>query len=659
MTDVLFRRDGLSLLALFTSWLPALAAAGELIPSGPYVADPYGPIVVGYYAPEARKVKFRSSTGTAVDAVRSDDGIIRAKWTPPKVTAATSADLTLVIDGAEVAIRVALVPPPLGRASSYDGALQLPVVRFEGVPTELPTTATPLAVRAQVEGAMAAPWFLAQGGSVVVPKITTPPPDGLHSATVKLPASAPFLVVAAGAAMSTSTLPAYRTFAFADRNTTIADGKSAIGIVVVAVDRMGAPVPKIDLQLSVPDGDGRVPAKAKTDANGVALIAFTPGTRPGFTSVRIHGAAVVGEFPLFLTQQFPPQQVPPQQSPPPLSPTNSAVAVAPNFTDLGDAEYRVWSRAWRDAIAVPSAAAPPPVPPPPPLPAPTPKPDSAGTAPSKATSSLGHSQSSAPSVGTSRAQKADTVSADSRAAADPDTQTPTASAPRASRSSPPASESALRITGDLWATRGRYKVERTLPAVAAADFGAPMVGFWGLRADASWHAGPALGGSFFVEGGANALSLGLAMPNGNTVVFLPQLWAHAALRKPLNEAVSWQVGIGVDHHASLLFAYTDDARLAGLATPEGSLGARVSGAAIWHGRRLLARAELAEVLAPMPVLTQASLRVDAPLDDGLWATGGVRLDAQHLGRLHDGDGVSGGFVLPAMTIGVAYTPSAR
>ncbi len=617
---MLFRHHGRSLLALLAAGLPTFALAGEVVPSGPYVADARGPIVVGYYAPDAKKVKFKASTGTAGDVVRSEDGVIRAKWTPPKVTSATSADLTLVIDGADVPLRVTLVPPPLGREAAFDGTLQLPTVRVEGVPTELPTAATTLSVRAQVGGqapsgnATAAPWFLAQGGAILQAKAAAPPTDGIHAASVKLPASTPFLAVAAGAPVAGSTLPAYRTFAIADRNTTVADGKSAIGIVVVAVDRMGAPVPKIELQLSVPDGDGTVPAKVKTDANGVALVAFTPGKHPGFTSVRVNGAAVIGEFPLFLT--------------------DTATGSAPHFTDLGDAEYRGWSRAWREAIAITTATAPPPVTPTPPPPVAPPPPVT-------------------PTVAASPAPAARSVAPP----AEPKPAPPPA-APAAAPSERAPDES-LRVAGELWMTRGNYKVESTVPEVAAADFGAPLVGFWGLRADVSWKAGSPLGGALFAEGGANALIPGLGLPSGKTVAVLPQLWAQAALRKSVNDVLSWQVGVGVDHHAGLFFAYTDDARSAGEATPDGAFGARISGAALWRSRRFFARAELAEALAPLPVLTQASLRVEVPLHDGLWATGGLRLDAQHLGWMHSDDGVSGAFVMPGATLGVAYSPGKR
>ena len=58
-------------------------------------------------------------------------------------------------------------------------------------------------------------------------------------------------------------------------------------------------MPGVELRLSVPRGDGSVPATVKTDAHGMARVTFKAGKTEGMSGLRAEAAGFVGEAPVF------------------------------------------------------------------------------------------------------------------------------------------------------------------------------------------------------------------------------------------------------------------------------------------------------------------------------------------------------------------------
>lgn len=103
-----------------------------------------------------------------------------------------------------------------------------------------------------------------------------------------------------------------------------ADGLSAVNLTILALDAAGYPVRDVPMELGVTQGDGSIPTKATTDANGMALLTYTAGRTPGAVYVGIGGGGRQGAVGFF---QLPPD-ISPGLSLPPTGTQATAALVA-------------------------------------------------------------------------------------------------------------------------------------------------------------------------------------------------------------------------------------------------------------------------------------------------------------------------------------------
>ncbi len=152
--------------------------------------------------------------------------------------------------------------------------------------------------------------------------------DGTYSGSWRLAKGATEARFLARPTVDLSALSVAHLLAWTSDASVPADGKSTLDVLVVGVDAYGLPVPNVDLRLAAPRGDGGVAPGARTDARGIAKVRYGAGTTPGLGTIRIEGAGLVSEVPVWQT----------------------SVAPAPALTSPGDPAWsRLLSR-WRAAM---------------------------------------------------------------------------------------------------------------------------------------------------------------------------------------------------------------------------------------------------------------------------------------------------------------------
>ncbi len=111
---------------------------------------------------------------------------------------------------------------------------------------------------------------------------------GAWTAVVPLEEGAPALKLAIGPALPPRTVLAPAAVAgWSDTAVVQADGATSVGLRFAVVDPAGLPVPDAEVELSVVSGDGTLPAsKLRTDALGIARGAWIAGKTEGPVTVR-------------------------------------------------------------------------------------------------------------------------------------------------------------------------------------------------------------------------------------------------------------------------------------------------------------------------------------------------------------------------------------
>jgi hypothetical protein len=232
-------------------------------------------------------VKLSVSRGTVTPATW-DREIFSATFTPP--TTPGEVVLTAEVDGAKAERRIKIVGT-------------VPTVTLVSDPADIAKAGTSFTVVARVKDAQgtgvvgAPPALTAEGATLSgTPKDNK---DGSYTFTYKVATSTTRVRVYAAPPVETSAMPAARLVVWPAASTLGANGTDTVTVTVLAVDAFGLPVPNVALKLGAPRGDGSVPPTAKTDARGMARVAFTAGRTPGLVSVRVEGAGLVTEVPLF------------------------------------------------------------------------------------------------------------------------------------------------------------------------------------------------------------------------------------------------------------------------------------------------------------------------------------------------------------------------
>jgi hypothetical protein len=259
----------------------------------------------------AATVRFTTDVGNVTNGVHQGKGRYVATLTPSLGTLAR-----------EAAISVAVLDPDGQTLGAQDQAMvQLMPVRPARVelrtePAAVPATggALQVVVDPRGPGGEALP-----GRSIaLVPsgaRCPTPPvegKDGTYRFACTVSGSGP-VDLRATVLTPGGTNPVARILAVPAQSRVPADGLSAVNLTILALDAAGYPVRDVPLELGVTQGDGAIPAKASTDAFGMALLTYTAGRAPGAVYVGIGGGGRQGAVGFW---QLPPELAPGLDLPP-------------------------------------------------------------------------------------------------------------------------------------------------------------------------------------------------------------------------------------------------------------------------------------------------------------------------------------------------------
>jgi hypothetical protein len=259
------------------------------VPAQADVAVPVRIVVIG---PDGRPkadatVKLSASKGTVTPATWDRD-VFSATFTPP--TTPGEIVLTAEVDGAKSERKIKIVGT-------------VPTLTLTSVPVDIPKSGTSFTVVARVKDAQGTgvvgrpPTLTAEGATAN--GAAKDNKDGSYTFSFKVSSSTNRVRVYAAPPVEASSMPAARLVAWPGAPMVAANGSDTVTVTVLAVDAFGLPVPNVALKLGAPRGDGSVPPTGKTDARGMARVVFTAGRTPGLASVRVEGAGLVTEVPLF------------------------------------------------------------------------------------------------------------------------------------------------------------------------------------------------------------------------------------------------------------------------------------------------------------------------------------------------------------------------
>jgi hypothetical protein len=624
-----------------------------------------------------------ASRGTLASPLNQDQAWT-ATFTPPST--AGEVVLTAELAGAKAERRV-----------KVSGAV--PSLTLTTNPEVLPATARSFTVTARVKDAAGQavagrpPVFTATGATLSgTPRDNK---DGTYTATFNVASGITSVRVGATPQVDVTGQPAVRLVAWASEPVAAANGVDVVTITAVPVDAWGAPVRGVSLRAGVPKGDGTVPAQVTSDANGVARFAYTAGKSAGMVSVRIEGAGLVTELPLWQSNggAFPTlqpggddtaaalrerwQAAAPQVlllregtslSGPPAS---IAVATVPTFTTPGAAvlvTVRVADSAGKGVTgrkltvsAAPAAVG-----------AITDNRDGTYTFTAQLPAGVdgplnlqvkaeGAEVVGMASLPTFAEAGGSAVAArPTSAGAAAGTASTAARSPAASAPAPTGKGARVRASVSLDNSRGTYAMlsngEDLL--VAAAEFATPTAGFFGLAADVQWLPASTAAGRFGLDfrGTAhleayNANDDARLVPQRDTS--LGVLW-----RRGVGGTASVQASLGYHMLSGTLFRYTDDDMVAVGAGAWDVNAVRLGAGAAIETDTLFTQFELAGTFAPLPCDAHAGLRVDVPIGSGPALRLGGTFDYRALPYVAPADGKGTASVTQLMgsaQVGLAWT----
>lgn len=547
--------------------LPVTAKAQiAFLPGTPVVpADPQKPLAVRFVAVgsdgtplTATAPRIVATRGT-IEPARWENGLYVANFTPPAT--AGEAVLSVEAEGVKVDKRIQVVGT-------------LPTISVTSDPPFLDAKATTFQVVARVKDASGTslpgrvPAFGATGATIVgAPKDNG---DGSYTTSWKLAqGSASAMVWASPSGVDATGLPAARLVAWTSTAVVTPGGQAQL--VVVPVDALGLPVPNVDLRLGVPKGDGTLPPTAKTDARGIARVTYKAGSASGLGGLRIEGAGLVTELPIF----------------------QGADGVGPALAPSGDPASEALRLRWQAAapeVWVARGAPPPPV-----VVAAPAAPTATGPAPTvvQAPAATG---------------PAPAAPAAPRASARP------AKAPRATSSDAPPQ---LRVGGALLNSRGGYTQESDGGAqlVGEASFDAPPAGFWGLAASAAYLPMDAEWGRLGVDVRARAQLEPFEILGSSYVNLQRDVVLGALYRRQLAGPLGVQGSLGAHYTTGVVFWYSDAQLTEAELVNKPVYGGRLGAAATLDVGPVAAVVELAETFAPYPVDTHAEALLDIAVSD--------------------------------------------
>lgn len=586
------------------------------------------------------QIKLTASAGTISTPVLERAGY-SATFTPP----ATPGEVTLTaeVDGVKAERKlkligsvptVALTAPDIGKsATTFSVTARVKDAQGTGVIGKTPIVSA--------EGATS-------GGSAKDNK------DGTYTFPFKVASSVGRVRVYATPALEVSSMPAARIVAWPSSPTVAANGTDVVTVTVVTVDTFGIPVAGVDLKVGAPKGDGAVPPSAKTDARGMARVSFTAGRTPGLASVRLEGAGLITEIPLFQVKDGAGVVVPPSGNPadeqlvarwqgaaaelrlvregvvPPSGPPAVVtISTIPPYTTPGAAilvNVRVADAAGvgvggkkltvtaapatvgqvtdnRDGTyAFPIQ-----------LPAGTDGPVGITIGVDSATGSL-----ALPTLATVAAQPQAASAGPARATGGGTPTTGGAGRPARVAAPADAEWSKLRIGATLLNARGSYTQSSDAGAqlLGAADYATPGAGFFGLGVDALYMPLQASWGGLGVDFRGRGQLEWFSVGDAPYINVQRDVLLGARYRRGFGALFSVEGSLAFHYTTGVLFRYADAARTQAELLNFPLFGGRLGVLATLESDRIWATVEFAETFAPFPIDTHAEANVDVRLGSG-------------------------------------------
>lgn len=268
---------------LFPTTALVPADSSKRIPLRAWVTRPNGKPA------ETADVSFTVTAGQVGEAKHVGGGHYEAIWTPPVGSTATSATIqaTVMRDGKAIAdamnvdlgptraraVTVNAEPPDLAPGDAgfqiYAKARGLDDVPLAGRTLVIDALgATASGPARDLGGGDYQVSFAAVSGSPSEIAVAVPPPA--------------------------STNPVHRVLVLPTSGQVTVGGQDVERIAIATVDRYGYPVANQDVELQVLTGDGTLPTKVNTGAEGVRFVSYKSGAKSGWVSVRASAAKHVG-----------------------------------------------------------------------------------------------------------------------------------------------------------------------------------------------------------------------------------------------------------------------------------------------------------------------------------------------------------------------------
>lgn len=272
-----------SRLSLFP--MPASVPADPTVgvPVRVYVTTPQG-------APDAgASVAFTASSGQVNAARHEGNGVYVATFTPAASNTPTQVNITATVQDARGAqsstLTVSVVPT---RPAS---------VKLTTEPATLPQGASAVKVFARVSGAdgqgMTKRGLVMIANGAELAGAVKELGGGDYQALFNTTGNGPVEIMATATAAASNN-PLRRVIAFTSRDRVPNDGLSSAMITILTLDEFGYPVANVPVEARVTQGDGAVPAKAITDASGIAQIFYTAGRSPGLARIEVRAGDHTG-----------------------------------------------------------------------------------------------------------------------------------------------------------------------------------------------------------------------------------------------------------------------------------------------------------------------------------------------------------------------------
>lgn len=219
-------------------------------------------------------------SGGSAAKVRTRGELLMVPWTLPDTGAPT---ITVKVGEQVATANVGIVPSPNTLTLSSD-------------PPKLSDDVSDAAITARAKDPAGKgvtgriPGFDVRNGRLI--RRTADNRDGTYTSTWRLNSDAGWLEAISWPKLTATGLAPQRLVAWPVVDAVNADGATQITLVVVAEDAVGMPVPNVELELAVPQGDGALAPTAKTDRDGIARITYKVGVDPGLVEIDIAGSGL-------------------------------------------------------------------------------------------------------------------------------------------------------------------------------------------------------------------------------------------------------------------------------------------------------------------------------------------------------------------------------